>query len=78
MLAERQALGDLIAEILPIAAGSQDPAEIRKTLAKAAADRLARQARLRRAMLHQRHVEACGRLSVKPVSEEVWKDLWPN
>ncbi|HSB16157.1 MAG TPA: glycoside hydrolase domain-containing protein [Bryobacteraceae bacterium] len=71
LLAERERLGGLIAELMPLAGGP--PA-----VERAASERVARQARLRRAMLWERHLRACEVLKVKPVPEPGWNALWPE
>jgi hypothetical protein len=71
LLAEREKLGGLIAELMPLAGGPS-------AVEKAASERVARQARLRRAMLRERHLRACEVLKVKPAPEPEWNALWPE
>lgn len=70
LLAEREKLGELISEIVPILGG---PA----ALQVAAAERIERQSRLRRDMLRQRHLDACKRIQTSPLSAAEWDRLWP-
>ncbi|MEK7408631.1 MAG: DUF4091 domain-containing protein, partial [Acidobacteriota bacterium] len=69
LLAERQALGDLITEVVRVLGNADE-------LEKAAAARIGRQAALRRAMLRERHVQACRILNVEPLSQAAWNALW--
>jgi hypothetical protein len=78
LLAEREKLGNLIAEFIPIVAKLEEWDAGQLTLAKAAEVRIARQTALRRRMLRQRHIEACRRLGVVPVTEDAWRRLWPE
>jgi hypothetical protein len=68
LLAEREALGELIAEFVrAVPAGAAE---------EAARARVARQTGLRRQMLRDRHVAACRRLGVQPASGAEWEALW--
>jgi hypothetical protein len=78
LLAEREALGDLIAEFVPAVAKLKEWDAGQMTLEKAAEVRIARQTTLRRRMLRERHLQACQRLKVEPISKEAWKTLWPK
>lgn len=69
LLDEREKAGNLLAEILQVVT--------RPELAHAAQKRTADQAKLRRAMLRERHLAACKRLGVEPLSDPAWQALWP-
>lgn len=68
LLSEREALGNLIARLARAVPVS--------TFEKARQARIARQTDLRRKMLRERHIQACTRLKLSPVSEEAWNALW--
>jgi len=78
LLARREAVGDLIARFVPIAAktGKWDAGAY--TLAKAAEVRIARETARRRKMLRERHLKACEALKATPLSDEQWAALWPR
>jgi hypothetical protein len=78
LLAEREKLGNLIAEFIPIVARLEEWDAGQLTLAKSAEVRIARHTALRRRMLRQRHIEACRRLDMDPVTEDAWTRLWPE
>jgi hypothetical protein len=78
LMSEREKLGNLISEFIPIVTSLEEYDAGQMTLAKAAEVRLARQTSLRRRMLRQRHVEACRRLGAAPVPEDAWRLLWPE
>jgi len=78
LLAEREALGELLARLAPLANEAEKWDAGQMTLAKAAEVRRAGQASLRRRMLRDRHLKACEALQVKPLSQEEWDGLWPK
>jgi hypothetical protein len=78
LLAEREKLGNLIAEFIPIVENLEEWDAGQMTLAKAAEVRIARRTALRRRMLRARHMEACRRLGVAPVPESEWIRRWPE
>jgi hypothetical protein len=70
LLAEREALGELITEFMQ----ARDAPE---AIEKAGRARILQQAARRRAMLRERHAQACRRVGKKPLSEGEWRALWP-
>jgi hypothetical protein len=70
LVAEREALGDLISEFTKIP-------DARQAIEKAAGQRVAQQGARRRAMLRARHLEACRALGIRAISEQSWRSLWP-
>ena len=78
LLSEREELGELIAEFMGVIAKplKWDPGAY--TCERAAEVRRARRTALRRRMLRERHIAACERLGVEPLSKEAWADLWPR
>lgn len=70
LLAEREALGELIAEFM-------QARDARESIEKASRERILKQAARRRVMLHERHAQACRRLGKKPLSDGDWRLLWP-
>lgn len=70
LLAEREALGDLISEFTSQPDG-------RAAIDEAARQRLGAQATKRRAMLRERHIHACRALGIPAISEQAWRALWP-
>ena len=70
LLAERRSVAGMIAECVKAGVTAAD---YRSSAEGRSADQTAR----RRAMLRQRHLEACKRLKVHPLSQDAWKALWP-
>ena len=78
LLAEREELGDLIAEFADISPKTQKWDAGAYTYDKAVEVRIARQTALRRKMLRERHLKACQVLKAELRSPEDWDTLWPK
>ena len=78
LLARREALGDLIARLVPLVADTPKWDAGAYTLAKAAEVRIARQTALRRTMLRGRHQKACQALKIPPLPRAQWDAQWPR
>jgi len=78
LMAEREELGDLIAQFADIIPETQKWDAGAYTYDKAVEVRIARQTTLRRNMLRERHSLACQALKVEPLSQEAWDVLWPK
>jgi len=78
LLAERQAVGDLLAKLVPIVHKTLKWDTHSMRLDRSAEVRVARVTAARRKMLRARHLEACKRLKVEPLSDEKWLALWPK
>ena len=70
LLGRREALGDAIARCMAIVG----PGGVERV----AAARVAREAVRRRKMLRERHLAACEKLGVAPLSQQQWGALWPK
>lgn len=78
LLAERERLGNLIAQFAEIVPKTQKWDAGAYTYDKAVEVRIAHQTALRRKMLRKRHLKACKTLNVEPLSQEAWNNLWPK
>ena len=78
LLAERQAVGDLLAKLVPIVHKTEKWDTHSMRLDRAAEVRIARVTAARRKMLRARHLQACERLKVKPLTDDEWAGLWPK
>jgi len=70
LLARREALGDAIARCIAVIGPD--------ALERVAKARVAREAARRRTMLRERHLAACKKLGVAPLSQQQWGALWPK
>lgn len=78
LLAEREALGELLGRFVPLVNEAEKWDAGQMTLAKAAEVRQAAQTARRRKMLRERHLRACEALGVQPLPQEPWDALWPK
>jgi len=79
LLAHRQKVGELLAKFVPAVEALPEKWDAgQMSLAMAGQVRVGRQTALRRAMLRNRHLAACKRLKVDPLSEDAWNALWPK
>ena len=78
LLAAREELGELLAKFVPVVKQTEQWDEGAMWLSRSAEVRIARQTALRRKMLRQRHLAACERLKVQPLSQQDWDALWPK
>ncbi len=78
VLAAREELGELLARCVPLVQNTEQWDAGAMRLGRSAEVRIARQTALRRKMLRERHLAACEKLKLKPLSQEDWEALWPK